>query len=354
MAPPSPVRIEALGSGDHERLREFLAERDDPCVFHQPAWHEVIRATYGHRCMYWAARSGEAILGVLPVVVVKLPLLGTKVIAMGFQYHSGAALTDDEALAVRLVEHAVAHAREIGARFFELRHFEPLPYLEALGFVEVDSQLVTTATPLENLRLRQMRKGHREEARYALRRGVTLEDVRGLEQLATFRRMYLAEGRSLGTPQAGWNFFRHLHAKAWDHCRLLLARAEDGRCLGGLLTLDDGRIVFARYGAYSTPEAFKLRVGKALFWRAMQDASERGCKSLNFGITWAGDKGLLRFKEGWNGQSRPVHQYVHPIRSRPPSPGDYLGGFSLAKAVWRRLPLPVAERLGRVVTSWIC
>jgi hypothetical protein len=354
MASADALRIEPLQADDHDRLRQFLARRDDSCVFHQPEWHAVIAATYGHKCIYWAALVGRDIVGVLPVVVVKLPFAGSKVIAMAFQFHSGLPLTDDEAVAIRLVQRAVEHARDIRAGFFELRHWAPVPYLESNGFVAIDSQVVTTATPLEGLELRQMRKGHREEARYALRRGVTLHQCDSMRDLATFRSMYLQEGRKLGTPQAGWNFFRHLHEQAWPRCKLVLARAADDRCLGGLLTLDDGRVMFARYGAYSTPEAFKLRVSKALFWHAMVEGSARGCKSFNFGITWAGDEGLIRFKEGWNATSRPVYQYVYPLRARPPSPGDYLGGFSLAKAVWRRLPLPVVEYAGRLVTSWIC
>ncbi len=348
------IRVELLGAGDTQALRGFLAGRREATVFHTPEWHEVIRATYGHRCLYWAALSGKQTLGVFPVVEVRLPLLGTKLVAMAYQFHSGAALGDDEAVAARLVEHAVEDARERGAKFLEIRHHAPLPWLEPLGFVPVELPLVTTATPLEGLRIGQLRRGHRGEVRYALRRGVRLEEGGDLTDLATFRRMYLEEGRALGTPQAGWNFFRNLYEKAAPYCRLLLARNEDDRCLGGLLTLDDGGTILARYGAYSSPDALKLRVGKALFWHAMQSAAERGCTSFNFGISWVGDKGLIRFKEGWNGTSRPVYQYVHPIRSRPPSSGNYFEGFGLAKAVWRRLPLPLTDVGGRLVTRWIC
>ena len=117
--------------------------------------------------------------------------------------------------------------------------------------------------------------------------------------------------------------------------------------------MDDGRTVFARCGAYNSPEAQRFHVGKALLWRCMSDAAARGCLGFNFGVSSCDDEGLISFKEGWNANTRPVYLYIYPIRSKPRVPGDYLDGFTLAKAIWRRLPLPVVDWAGRQVTQWV-
>src|SRR5262249_912343 len=226
------------------------------------------------------------------------------------------------------------------------------PFLEELGFAPMDSQLVTTTTPLVDLDFKQIRRNHQRSVRRAREHGVSITEGETLEELKMFRRLYLIEGRRLGAPQAGWNFFENLHRFARARYRLLLAWLSNV-CLGGLLTLDDGRTVFARCGAYNSPAALNLGVGSALRWRAMFDAAQRGCRFFNHGVSWRSDAGLIHYKEGWQGTSRPVRLYIYSIRSKPSAPGKYFEGFSLAKAVWRRLPLPAVDWMGRIITQWV-
>jgi len=86
----------------------------------------------------------------------------------------------------------------------------------------------------------------------------------------------------------------------------------------------------------------------------MVDAASRGCSNYDFGVTWVRDKGLIAFKEGWNGTTQPVHAYVLPIKSNAPAPGSFFEGYQFAKAIWRRLPLPIVDLVGHQITRWIC
>jgi hypothetical protein len=352
MAIPGELKVELLNESSAVHPEQFLRENSEATIFHYPEWSRVIQETYDHQCDYWVARADQRIVGVFPVVTMRRPLLGAKVVATPYQFHSGLPLATNRDIQIRLVEHALSHARQIGARYLEIRHFEPAPFLEDIGFLSIESQLAATVTPLAGLDLKQMFRGHREFVGYASKRGVQIADGDSLEDLRTFRRLYLAEGRKIGSPQAGWNFFANLRRSMGSRYRLILAWSS-GQCLGGLLTLADERTVFARCIAGNSPEARRLHISKALYWRAMSEAAQQGRQSFNWGISWIGDSGLIKFKEGWNGTTRQVHVYVYPIRSRPPAPGNYFEGFSLAKAVWRRLPLPVVDRVGGWVTGWV-
>ncbi|MCA9968982.1 MAG: GNAT family N-acetyltransferase, partial [Anaerolineales bacterium] len=329
----------------------------DTTVFHLPAWHAVIAATYGHRCDYWLARRGDAIAGVFPVTTMRLPgpaarLRPPKLLAMPYQLYSGLPVAADEAVQTALVRHALVAAKQQRASYLEIRHHAPAPFLEALGFVPVESGLVTTAVPLPNISLKSIRRNHRRNIKKSQDAGLTVTQGETLADLRLFRRLYQLESRALGAPQAGWRFYQALHDLARDHYRLFLAW-QDGRCIAGMLTLDDGRTRFARLAAYSSPEAQALNASHALYWAAIADGAARGCTAYNCGISWVGDEGLIHWKEGWNGRSHPVHLYVYPLRGQPPAPGGYFEGFQLAKAVWRRLPLPLADWLGQQVTTWV-
>jgi len=350
----SEVSVDRLRQTDIAALEVYLRENAEATIFHTWEWRQVIEATYGHRHDYWAAWSDSRITGILPVVTMRLPILGTKMVSMPYQYYSGPPLAAPGASGAigELIGRALAEASDAGADYLEVRSRGPAPYLEELGFELMDSQLVTTTTQLTRLDFKQIRRNHQRGVRRAREHGVSITEGETLEELKMFRRLYLIEGRRLGAPQAGWNFFENLHRFARTRYRLLLAWSANV-CLGGLLTLDDGRTVFARCGAYGTPAALNLRVGAALRWRAMFDAAQRGRRFFNHGVSWRGDAGLIHYKEGWQGTTCPVYLYIHPLRSKPSAPGNYFEGFTMAKSIWRRLPLTVVDRVGRWVTRWV-
>lgn len=321
-------------------------------LFQLPIWQQLIRGTYGHPCDYWVARRNEEVVGAFPVTVMRFPGLGSKMVATPYQFWAGLPLGVDPDVQKELASVAAGRAREAGARYLEVRHHGAAPFLEALGFERLESQLAITTVPLESLELGQIRRNHRRCLRAAEGAGLVVEEGGSLDDLRTFRHIHLVEARSLGAPQVGWRFFELLHRVAREHYRLYLARVE-GTAVGGLLCLQDDRTVYARLGAYASERAMSVHAGHALYWRAIQDGKESGRLEYNCGISWTGDTGLIHWKEGWQGTTRSVELYVLPIRGRPTSPGRYLGRMGIAKRIWRRLPLPVAARIGHLVTTWV-
>ncbi|HYN08793.1 MAG TPA: GNAT family N-acetyltransferase [Vicinamibacterales bacterium] len=345
--------IDRLRSDDLASLERFLRSADAATIFHRPEWHEIVQHTYGHRTDYWIARAMGEIVGVFPVTAVRFPVLGMKSIAMPYQFHSGLPLALAEEVQIDLVNRALVEARDAGASYVEIRHCGPAPILERLGFKAIDSGLVNTVVSLVGLTFNRVREGHRRNIVFAQRHGVRIEEETAVAALQRFHRMHAAESRAMGNPQGGYPFLRNLSRFGSDRCRLLLAYSGV-ECLGGLLTIADDRMVFARYGVSGSEAARRLYIGKALLWRAMSDASARGCVGFSLGVSSSRDAGLIQSKQGWNGQTEPVWLYVHPIKAMPRAPGDYFDRFHLAKAIWRKLPLPVVERLGTLATRWVC
>jgi hypothetical protein len=352
------LRALDLAAASTPEAEAFLDRHPNSTVFYRPAWQRVLAETYGHRPTFYAAFDAGALVGLFPVVAVRHPLFGTKSVAQPYQFDSGAPLASSEAVARALVERALADARAARAHYFEIRHTAELPWLDELGFANVDSQLVTTVVQIDGgagrgIELTDIRRGHRRNIQRALDAGLEIEETSGARDLARFRQLYLRENRDLAAPQAGWTYFEKTLEHLPDRLRLYLSHLG-GRLVGGILTLDDGRTVFARCGAQNAPEARSIHLGKAQIFHTMQSAAARGCTRYNLGISWAGDTGLLANKEGWRGSTLPVRQYVCPIRKPAPAPGSYFEGYQLAKAVWRKLPLAVADWAGARITRWIC
>lgn len=334
-------------------LDAFLAASPTSTVFWSPGWNRVIAETYGHRHTYYVARENGAIAGVLLVAAVRHPLFGTKHIAQPYQFDSGAPLAASADVARALVESAAADARAANSHYLEIRHTAPLPWLGELGFESVDAGLVTTVVPVEGIELSSIRRGHRRNIKRAFDSGLEMEETTREEDLRLFRSMYLRENRDLAAPQAGWDYFARTREYLGDRFRLWLSR-KDGEVVGGIFTLDDGRTAFARCAVQNSPLARDIHLGKAQIFHTMSAAAERGCSVYNLGISWVGDEGLLANKEGWRGETLPVCLHVLPIKKPAPAPGGYFEGFQLAKAAWRRLPLPIADWAGARITRWIC
>lgn len=347
----SAPEVRRATAEDLPAVEAFLQTQEDATVFHRPEWHEVIRATYGHECDYWTAWRGDCVSGVFPVVSVRAPLLGGKMVAMAYQMHSGLPI-GDAASSVALVEACAANAHRARSRYVEIRHHQPAPWLEELGFRRIESGLCTTIVPLEGIELGRIRRNHRRSVRSAEEQGLGVSATESLADLRTFNDLYRREARSLGSPVAGWSFFENLRRLAAPCYRLFLAR-RSGRVIAGLLTVGDDRLTFARLAAYSTPEAMSLRAGAALYWAAISNAAERGCRALSCGLSWIRDEGLIHWKEGWGGTTQPVYMHALEINSAVPAPGGYFEGYGLAKSIWKRLPLPVVDRIGHAVTRWV-
>src|SRR5262249_26901381 len=206
------ISVERLRQTDIAALEIFLRENAEATVFHTWEWRQVIEATYGHRHDFWAAWSDRRITGLFPVVTMRLPILGGKMVSMPYQYYSGLPLNQNASgEPAELVRRALSQASDAGADYLEIRSRAPAPFLEELGFAPMDSQLVTTTTPLVDLDFKQIRRNHQRSVRRAREHGVSITEGETLEELKMFRRLYLIEGRRLGAPQAGWNFFENLH-----------------------------------------------------------------------------------------------------------------------------------------------
>jgi hypothetical protein len=344
--------VERLTPDLEPALTEFLRGLEQATVFHEPWWFKVLEETYGHRCDFWIARDAEKIRGVFPVVMLRVPLLGTKAIATPYQYHCGAPLVDSQRAFDALLEQARRTATQAGAHYIEVRNFCEIPGLERLGYQAIDTQLCKTVVSLRGFDMKSLRKGHKLELKKVLASDLRVEQDGTLQGLRTFWKLYRIDGRELAGPQAGWQYFDSLYHNAGSRYRLWLAH-KGSDCIGGLVTLDNGMTVFARNGAYSSPQARTERVTRALHWHSMVDAAARGCSSYDYGISWVLDKGLIDFKEGWKGITRPVSAYVLPLKSSAPSPGGYFEGYQFAKAIWRKLPIPIVDRLGHQITRWI-
>src|SRR5512146_342480 len=116
-----PLKIAELDDARHSEWDEFVQHCADATFFHRAGWKRVIEKSFGHRLYYLYAERGGTIEGVLPLVHVKAPFLGSSLSSVAFCVYGGPAATSDEArTALDTAARALADRLDVG--YLEYRH----------------------------------------------------------------------------------------------------------------------------------------------------------------------------------------------------------------------------------------
>jgi serine/alanine adding enzyme len=322
----------------------YVATRPGASIYLRADWSLLARDVFGHQAFFLHARAADGGLrGVLPLVQQR-GLLGNFATSIPF-FNYGGALADDDAAAGVLMERARELARERGCTYLELRDVERRP---GDWQVRTDKASMVLALPPTDEQLgkqlgsklrSQIKRAERETA--SVRRG-------GIELLPSFYEVFARNMRDLGTPVYPVKFFRAILERHAGQCMVVVIDHQGRPAAAGFLIFDGSvaEIPWAACRADAKPLGFNMR----LYWELLKASIARGCTAFDFGRSTI-DSGTYRFKQQWGAQPRQLHWHRWERHPRPAGdthePGAMLG---LALRVWKKLPLPVANRLGPLVS----
>ena len=156
--------------------------------------------------------------------------------------------------------------------------------------------------------------------------------------------VYAESVRNLGTPVFPRSLFDavlDLFGEAAD----ILTVWEGDTPVSSVLSLYHAGAVMPFWGG-GTWGARALRANERMYYELMGHARRRGCTRFDFGRSKTGS-GPFAFKKNWGFEPEPLTYYTWSAeagRGRNIDPTD--DSYSAKIALWKRLPLPVANRLG--------
>jgi hypothetical protein len=349
------VEVRALDRTAEDPWTAFVSTHREGTLYHLPVWRDVIVEVFGHEPRYLGAWTDGRLTGILPLFLVRFPLLGSKLLSLPYDVGSGGPLTSDAASEQALVDRAIALADECRAGYLEIRCGEPRAALESSGLTKVAPVLISDmALDTEAAVWGRVAKDHRKAMRKAESRGVTVTQAVTKDDYRAFYDVYVRVFRDFGTPPYGAHYFDTLHRKLHDAggVKVLLAHV-DGKCVGGLVFFSGGGVLVSKFAA-CLPEAVPLRAYAALYGEAIRLALALGFTRLSWGTSSRQQKGLVEFKEGWGATTRPAVVYQKAVRGSAPSIERYYDSDGFAQRVWRKLPLGVTQIVGPPLNRWFC
>ena len=327
--------------GEAGRIEGFVSEMRG-CVFHRPAWLRAVERGTGQRARGLLAERGGAITGWLPLTEVHSPVFGRMLASSGFAVEGG-ALAAGAATAVALCRAAEEYAQRLSCSTIELRggavpddwtvrSDSHCSFARALAADDEDELLA-----IPRKQRAEVRKGLEQD--FEIVAGATSGDR------AMHGAVYAESVRNLGTPV----FPAALFAAVLDELRAdVLTVRHRGEPVASVLSLYHDGAVLPYWGG-GTHAARSLRANERMYFELMRHARARGFARFDFGRSKTGS-GAWSFKKNWGFEPAPLSYASWTAPGAKRRDADPTSAKHAARiAVWKALPLPIANRLGPAI-----
>jgi FemAB-related protein (PEP-CTERM system-associated) len=340
------VAVRRLRPGDELRWDAFVRVVPEATFFHLSGWKRVIERAFGHHTCYLLSERGEVVTGVLPLTHVKSLLFGSSLISNAFGVHGGPVAADAESL--RLLEaEAVRLMAALRVPVLEFRGaFGPGDGWLARSDLYATFRRAIDPSIERNMKLipRKQRAMIRKGQGHRLRSEVDADVDR-------LHAVYAESVRNLGTPVFGKSYFRILR-EVFGDCSDIVTITKDGRAVASVLNFYFRDQVLPYYGG-GVRTARNLAANDFMYWEVMRRACERGCRVFDFGRSKLGT-GSYAFKHNWGFAAIPLtYRFRLAPGQRVPDLNPLNPKLRVFIAAWKRLPLPIAARLGPPIVRGI-
>ena len=320
------------------RIEAFVAAQRGS-VFHRPAWLAAVAAGTGNAALGLVAERGGEITGWLPLTELHSPLFGRALASSGFAVEGG-VLAEASATAEALLAAAEELALRRNCAGIELRGPADRP-----GWRQRDDSHCGFVLPLaadDEAQLNSIPRKQRAEVRKGLAGELEVTTGTAAADRAAHYAVYAESVRNLGTPV----FPRSLFDAVLDRLDAdILTVRHHGVPVSSVLSLYHDGAVLPYWGG-GTFAARQLRSNDRMYYELMLHARRRGCDRFDFGRSKTGS-GPWFYKKTWGFEPQPLTYASwsapgQPLRDADPTSAKHQGMIAL----WKRLPLPIANAIG--------
>lgn len=336
-------------TAERTRIDDYVRAHPDATPFHLTGWNVAVARACGQtaHCLIAQTADGE-IVGVLPLTEIRSPLFGKALVSTGFAVDGG-ILTRRDAVAEALAASAWALAEKLGCPSLELRG-GPAP---GEGWIVDETTYLGFSRDLaadDEAQLLAIPRKQRAEVRKSLDGELQVAIGNWPNDLAMHYTVFSESVRNLGTPVFPAKLFREVAKELGDHADIVTV-SHRGTPHASVFSVYLNGTVYPFWGG-GTREARALKANDRLYYELMRHArADKACARYDFGRSKAGT-GVAAFKKNWGFEGVPLRYAKRvapgetPREMNPMSPK-----YRLQVAVWKRLPLWLANTMGPVIAK---
>lgn len=344
------MEIRVCSEKDYPQWEAYIRSHPRATPFHQIAWLNVVRNTYGHEPNYLIATEGGRVLGVLPLFSIARPGKGVILASGAFTSYDG-VLGENLDVEASLMDKAAELAMSGGARWCEVKN--TTWNVEWSLNWHVLSDYCTMIVPLDEERSSawaKLNKSTRKNVRRSERDLINVES--GHQWLSEFYDLELLTMRRHGTPVHSKEFYSNILREFSDQATVFVAKREEMGAIAAKLVLMFRDRMYS-LAAASNSFCRESKCSDFLSWQILKHASMKGFKSFDFGRSvW--NSGTFEFKQRMGAVAKPLYySYVLGRGESVPLLPQRSIQLKVASAVWRRFPLQVTALLGPKLIRYV-
>lgn len=332
------LTVRELTAADQPRWDAFVRACPDATFFHLSAWRALISDIFRHKTFYLLAERAGDIVAVLPLAETRSLLFGHALTSLPFCVYAGVAGDPDAVPALEAEAEQIA--RRLGVQHLEYRNLRkrhddwPSQDLYFAFRKDLHPEVEANMLAIPRKQRAMVRKG--------IKNDLVSEIDRDVER---FFALYADNVLRHGTPALPKRYFARLMQTFGEDCEVLTVVDPTGRPLSSVLSFYFRDEVLPYY-AGDAPDARDYAANDFKYWELMRRACERGVKVFDYGRSKAGT-GPFSFKKNWGFEPQPLsYEYRLYKRDAIPQNNPMNPKYRAFIALWRRLPIGVANALG--------
>lgn len=324
---------------------EYVLSNAESTFYHLFGWKNIIEKSFGHRSYYLMAKSGNQVVGILPIVHIKSRLFGSILSSMPFMGIGGICAENEEA-AHALLDAADALLKKLKGGYLELRHRKktnfqiPCKEHKVTMTIELDSDFESI--------WKQFKSKHRTAIRRSEKNSLKIKSGKS-EYLDTFYEIESIGWRDLGTPFYSKYFFKNIFKELGNFIEIFLV-FSNGKPIA---TAFNGLFKDEVEGmwTYSLKEYSKLQTNYFLYWQMIKSACENGYRWYHLGRSTT-KSGASFYKAKWNAVPHQLYwEYILNTTNKPPEINTENPKFKYPIRIWKKLPLVVTKKIGPYIAK---
>jgi len=337
------LQIKTLDDAAVDQWDSFVEQQESSTFFHRAGWKKVMERAFGHPCYFIYAENAGVIEAILPLVHVKSLLFGNNLVSVPLCVYGGVVAENDEAKNA-LLQYACDLADRLSVDALELRN------TEATGSEWPSKSLYytfrKTITADNDANMKAIPRKRRAMIRGGISAGLVGEEVDGCDR---FYKAYSESVRNLGTPVFSLKYFKVLRDVFGQDCRVLMITHE-GQDIASLMSFYFKNQVLPYYaGSFDT--AKNLKAHDYMYWELMRISADQGIELFDFGRSKEGT-GPFLFKKGWGFEPELLYYEYYLVKAdKVPELNPANPKYKMFIEMWKRLPLPIANTLGPLLSK---
>lgn len=339
------MEVRVATTEDETAWDEYVLKHPDGLAYHQSAWKKAVKDAYGFDACSLLAEENGKILGILPLIDFKAPLMGRSLVSLPY-CDVGGCLAEDEETTAALLKQAKNMGQQKNAGKVEIRQKASVKESSVVSKVRMVLELPDSSEEL----LAGFKSKLRSQVKKPGRDGLTAQ-LGGGELVSEFYQAFCENMRDLGSPVHSYKWIESIVKNYAENVRVGLVFTPEKELAAAGIILMNGDTV-------SIPWASSLRrynrqnPNLLLYWTFLSFAADRGYRYFDFGRSTPGE-GTYKFKEQWGAKAIPLEWFDLLHDSAGTSATSHKKMRTLVERVWRKMPLSFSMIVGPLVRRYI-